>query len=259
MTELSPERARQAIVDHTHRLAGAATAAGPGTPVPTAPEWTVTDLVAHVGQTHHWVADMIERRITDPAELPTEMAGVPTDPGEWPAWLSRSAERVATACALDVPVFNAAGDERSGTQFWRSTVLNETVVHGADAANAAGRRLDVASDIAAALITNHLAMLTSPTWEMRRPESAHALRGTGQTLQWQASDVEAGWFIERLPAGATWHPATRPADVTVTGPAGSLLLIMTRRLPLTHATDVDLDGDTALAQHWLDNTAHVAD
>lgn len=34
-----------------------------------------------------------------------------------------------------------------------------------------------------------------------------------------------------------------------------------RRLPLTDrdATDIRVDGDTDLAQHWLDNTAHVSD
>jgi hypothetical protein len=46
----------------------------------------------------------------------------------------------------------------------------------------------------------------------------------------------------------------------VTGPARSLLLILTRRLPLTdrEATNISVDGDTDLAQHWLDNTAHVS-
>ena len=77
-------------------------------------------------------------------------------------------------------MFNAAGDERSGTRFWMSSVLNETVVHGFDAANAADRPADIDADVAAALISNHLAMLTSPTWEMQRSESAHAIRGTGQ-------------------------------------------------------------------------------
>jgi hypothetical protein len=62
----------------------------------------------------------------------------------------------------------------------------------------------------------------------------------------------------------TWQPesqpGTRPADVTVTGPARSLLLTLTRRLPLTgpEATSISVDGDTGLAQHWLDNTAHVS-
>jgi hypothetical protein len=48
--------------------------------------------------------------------------------------------------------------------------------------------------------------------------------------------------------------------VTVTGPAQSLLLTLTRRLPLTdrEAAGIKVDGDIDLAQHWLDNTAHVS-
>ena len=264
MTELKPEHARQAILDHTRRLAGSAAAAGPDAAVPTAPEWTVAELVAHVGQTHHWVAEIIERRITDPTKLPTEMAVLPADPGQWQAWLSESAQRVVSACAddaMDAPVFNAAADGRTGTRFWLASVLNETVVHGFDAANAADRPVDIDADIAAALISNHLAMLTSPTWEMQRSDSAHAIRGTGQTLQWLATDTAGAWFVERRPDGATWQRETRQADVTVTGPARSLLLTLTRRLPLTdrEATGISVDGDTDLAQHWLDNTAHVSD
>ena len=262
MTELKPEQARQAIVEHTRRLAESAAAAGPGAGVPTAPEWTIKELVEHVGQTQHWVAEIIERRITDPAQLPTEVAVLPTDHHEWPAWLAESAQRVASACsddALDAPVFNAAGDQRSGTQFWMTSSVNEAVLHGFDAANAAGRQTDIDADIAAALISNHLAMLTSPTWEMRRPESAHALRGTGQTLQWLATDGDA-WFLERRPEGATWQPGTQQADVTVTAPAQSLLLALTRRIPLTgpDAAGIKIDGDVFLAQHWVDNTAHVS-
>ncbi|MFC0430789.1 maleylpyruvate isomerase family mycothiol-dependent enzyme [Kutzneria buriramensis] len=263
MTELNVDHARRAIVEHTRRLAESAAAAGPDTAVPTTPKWTITDLVEHVGQTQHWVAEIIERRIADPTQLPTEMAVLPTDPREWQAWLSESAQRVASACsddALDAPVFNAAGDERSGTRFWMASMLNEAVVHGFDAANAAGRPTDIDADLAAALISNHLAMLTSPTWEMQRPESAHAIRGTGQTLQWLATDTgddTRAWFVERRPGGATWKPGTQQADVTVTGPARSLLLTLIRRLPLTER-EVSVDGDTALAQHWLDNTAHAS-
>src|SRR5262245_21421995 len=249
VTELNAEHARRAIVEHTRRLAESAAAAGPDAAVPTTPEWTITDLVEHVGQTQHWVAEIIERRITDPAQLPTEMGILPADLREWQAWLSESAQRVASACsddALDAPVFNAAGDGRPGTRFWMITVLNETVVHGFDAANAANRPPEIDADIAAALISNHLAMLTSPTWEMQRPESAHAIRGTGQTLQWRATDTadDAGaWFVERRPEGARWKPGIHPADVTVTGPAGSLLLTLTRRLPLRDhdATDITVD------------------
>ena len=266
MSELNADHARRGIVEHTRRLAESADAAGPDAAVPTAPGWTITDLVEHLGQTQHWVAEIIERRITDPTQLPAEMAVLPADPGEWPAWLSESAQRVASACsgdALDAPVFNPAGDGRTGTRFWLTSVLNESVVHGFDAANAVGRPADIDADVAAALISNHLAMLTSPAWEVQRSDSAHAIRGTGQTLLWLATDTADGagaWLVERRPDGATWRPGTRQADVTVTGPAGSLLLTLTRRLPLTgrHATGISVDGDTDLAQHWLDNTAHVS-
>jgi len=195
------------------------------------------------------------------------MAVLPAGPREWQAWLSESGQRVASACsddALGAPVFNAAGDERPGTRFWMSSVLNEAVLHGFDAASAADRPADIDADIAAALISNHFAMLTSPAWELQRPESAHAIRGTGQTLQWLATDTadDAGaWYVERRPDGATWQPRTQQADVTVTGPARSLLLILTRRLPLTdrEATSISVDGDTDLARHWLGNTAHASD
>ena len=147
-------------------------------------------------------------------QLPTEMAVLPTDPHEWQAWLSESAQRVASALsddALDAPVFNPAADERPGARFWMTTVLNETVVHGFDAANAADRHADIDPDIAAALISNHLAMLTSPTWEMLRSDSAHAIRGAGQTLQWLATDT-ADDTASRAAAtghhGLTWRITT---------------------------------------------------
>jgi len=92
----------------------------------------------------------------------------------------------------------------------------------------------------------------------------HAIRGTGQTLQWLAADTAddaSAWFVERRPDGVTWQHGTHQADVTVTGPAQSLLLILTRRLPLTgrEAATVSIAGDADLPQHWIDNTAHVSD
>ncbi len=277
MTELNAERARRAIVEHTGRLADSAAAAGPDAAVPTAPEWTVTDLVAHVGQTQHWTAEIIERRVTDPADMPTEVPDLPDDPDRWPQWLAESAVRVASAFsdeALDAEIFNAAGDDRSGARFWLINVLNEAVVHGADGAGAAAAHAraahshaaanlpEIDAGVAAELISHHLAMLTSPTWAMLRPESAQAIQGTGQTLRWLATDTGDGngaWFVERRPDGATWERGSRPADVTVTGPAGALLLTLTRRVPLGAATGVVVEGEAELARHWLDNTAHIAD
>jgi hypothetical protein len=64
------------------------------------------------------------------------------------------------------------------------SLLNEAVIHGFDAAaaaagsaTAAADSYDIDPDVAAELITNHLAMLTSPTWAAQRSDSADARRG----------------------------------------------------------------------------------
>lgn len=273
--DLSAERSRQALKDHTARLAEAARAAGPEAPVPTAPDWSAADLVEHLGQTQNWVAEILERRITDPTQLPTEMAAMPADPQSWSRWLGGSAGRAAAAAsdaALEAPVFNAADDERTGGQFWLHSLLNEAVIHGFDAAAAAAGSAtaagtyDIDADVAAELVTNHLAMLTSPTWAALRSDSADALRGNGETLHWHATDestpdTPGDWFIERRPGGANWHHRNDTADVTVYGPARSLLLILTRRLSPTdgQGLNVKIEGDVDLLRHWVQHTAHMAD
>jgi len=244
-------------------LAAYVAAAANRAAVPTCPGWTVADLVAHVGQTQRWVSEIIERRIADPTQLPTHVAISPTEPDAWPTWLTDGGARAVEACsdeAMTADVFNAAGDDRTGGQFWLDSLLNEAVIHGADAAYAAGQDVEIDADIAADLISNHLAMLTSPTWAARRPESAIALHGDGETLSWHATDVPAGqWFIERRPDGARWQPRTGEADVSIDGPASTLLLVLTRRRPLTGEADgLSVAGELDLVRHWIDHTEHVS-
>uniref|UniRef100_UPI003F496C51 hypothetical protein n=1 Tax=Actinomadura sp. CA-154981 TaxID=3240037 RepID=UPI003F496C51 len=76
-----------------------------------------------------------------------------------------------------------------------------------------------------------------------------------------ATDDANAWLFERRPDGAKRQLGGREADVTVSGPAQSLLLILTRRIPLTDgpANEISIDGDTDLVRHWLDNTAHASD
>jgi uncharacterized protein (TIGR03083 family) len=269
--ELSAKRCREAMLDHSKLFAESVSTTDSHAVVPTCPDWTVRDLVEHVGQTQYWVSQILEDRIIDPAQLPTQYVELPADSHEWRAWLSEAASRATAACsdaAMEAQVFNAAGDDRTGGQFWLLSLLNEIVVHGYDAAVAAGTHRDYAidADVAAELVSNHLAMLTSPTWAARRSDSAAALRGNGETLLWQATDepglaTSSEWLIERRPDGATWQHRHDEADVRVHGPARSLLLLLTRRLSLTEAAaeQVGVVGEADLARHWIEHTAHVAD
>ena len=263
MTELNADRARRAIVEYTRRLAESAAAAGPDAAVPTAPEWTVSDLVEHVGQTQHWVAESIERRITDPAHCPWTWPYSPPTPAMAGGAVGVR-ERVATRAPMTRSTRRCSTprDERSGTD------------SGCPASST--RRSSTASTQPTRHTDRPTSTPTSQPAHQQPPPDAHlphvgdaAVRvrsrhpGHQADPQWLATDTvddTGAWFVEQRPDGATWQPGNQQADVTVAGPAGSLLLILTRRLPLTdrEATNVSVDGDTELAEHWLDNTAHVA-
>ncbi len=166
--------------------------------------------------------------------------------------------------AVAAPLPEAGGrwvGSRSGGEFWLSSLVTEAVIHGVDAANAVGGVHHIETDVAAHLITNHMDMLTSPTWAAQRPGSAAVLRGAGETLRLHATDGVGlgGWFIERGPDGAHWQARSGEADVTLEGPAASLLLILTRRRRLSEETvGVSVHGDAELAERWIQNTAHVS-
>jgi hypothetical protein len=141
-----------------------------------------------------------------------------------------------------------------------SSMLNEAVVHGFDAATAANRPADIDADIAAALISNHFAMLTSTTWGCSGPSPPTPSGAPGRPCSGWPPTPRATRLLGSSNGGPTGQPGTQRADVTVTGPAGSLLLTLTRRLALTDraATDISVEGDIDLARHWLDNTAHAS-
>jgi uncharacterized protein (TIGR03083 family) len=268
MIELTLERYGQELVDQTAQFAATARRAAPDALVPTCPEWTSGQLVEHLGQTQYWVGSLVEDRVSDPSQLPTSVAELPADPSAWTSWLAEAASRLAAAgvdAGPDAPVWNPAGDGRSGTRFWLRRVLCETIIHRADAAAAAGVAYQLDAELAADAITDHLAMMTSPGWAAQRPDSAQALRGSGQTLHLHADDEpglgEAGeWLVERGAEGASWRHGHRDADVTVRGPATSLLLVLTRRRSISAAMDdgLQVSGDLDLLTHWVDHTAHQA-
>lgn len=266
MTELTPQDRRDAMVDQTRLFTETVAGVAADAPVPTCPEWTLAELVDHIGQTQHWVASIVADRVPDPSKLPTDVPPLPDDRDAWDAWLADGASRVAAACsdeAFDEPVWNPAGDASSGTRFWLRRVLAETVIHRADAAAAAGVPYELDAALAADVITDHLAMITSPGWTAMVPESAEAMRGDGQTLHLHATDVPGSgdWIIERGPDAATWRHGTLPdATITVTGPATLLLLVLTRRRPVDAALTegLHLTGDLDQLTHWVDNTAHNA-
>ncbi|WP_290058258.1 maleylpyruvate isomerase family mycothiol-dependent enzyme [Amycolatopsis solani] len=240
-------RLAEGLHDHTAGLAAAVTGADPDARVPTCPDWPVRVLVGHIGQAHRWAAGIVR---SGPSPVPDPFDADPGSPEKWSDWLLEGAADLedAVLAAGETPVWTFFGP--GPARFWLRRMAHDTTVHHADAAFAAGAAFEVAPDLAADAISEWLDVLSDPVTPTLNPAFAE-LRGTGQTLRADPGDGP-GWLITRTPDGVRWNHAAGPADTTLAGPVGDLLLVLTRRLP---AGRVTITGDPTLAEHWLAHTA----
>ena len=225
------------LQEQTAEFAGIVTGTAPDTPVPTCPDWTLRDLVGHMGQAPRWMAGVV--RSGAPAVPPDPRDAQP--PADWRGWLLAGADELPAAVAevgADTPVWTLAGTRPA--RWWVRRALADLVVHTADAALTVGAPFTVSSARAADVISEGLDLLATPGLA-RFPgdrEGTIALRpSTGD-----------GWLITRTADGHTWRPGTDDADTTLSGTAQDLLLVFMRRLPLDNVT---VTGDRALAEELL--------
>jgi uncharacterized protein (TIGR03083 family) len=221
-------------------------------PVPACPGWTFRQLATHLGRGHRWAAQIVATRATAPVPMREVPDGkLPEDPARHGPWLNASADLVAEAVT-------AAGSDQAWTfigmrpaGFWARRRAHEAAVHLADAQLAAGRDVDLAPGVAADGVDEWLGMVAGG----RVP--ADGLRGDGQRLHFHATDPGLSgtgeWLVTRTPSGISIEPGHAKADAAVRGPAVGLLLLLTRRLPPASA-GVEILGDQALLDHWLEHT-----
>jgi hypothetical protein len=200
---------------------------------------------------------MVERRVRAPE--PMDQSEVPAEAALRSAWLMAGARRLATAvreCGPRTAVWTWAAEQTAG--FWLRKMAHDGLIHRFDAEFTIGRDGPVAADLAVDGVTDLLISIST----LLPPDSADPifaeLCGSGQTLHFHATDPgldPAGeWLVQRQPAGVTFEYRHSPADVSVSGPARQLLLLLNRRIPLDLA-GVDVVGDGKLFQHWLAHSA----
>jgi uncharacterized protein (TIGR03083 family) len=225
------------------RLATVASGLDPARTVVSCPEWTVRDLVTHVGRGHRWAATLVAERRTAPGEFGT--AGAPTDPADWAGWLTGGADGLVEAIretGADHPVWTWQRDPTAG--FWLRRMLHDLIVHRFDAELTAGGPGPIGADLAADGVDDMLGCLAVI--------GRATLAGAGETLRFEAVDHPAGWLAERTPAGVTWNDHDdAAADVTVRAPVRELLLLLNRRIG---PGAVQVTGDGALLAHWWENS-----
>ena len=229
-------------------------------PVPTCPGWTFRQLATHVGRGHRWAAQIVATRAATPIPMRDVADGkLPQDPAQHVSWLNGGADLVieaVTAAGSDL-VWTLAGT--GPASFWARRRAHEAAVHVADAQLAAGQDVDLAPDAAADGVDEWLALIAAGTEGTADPSWAPSqqLRGDGQSLHFHATDPGLSgtgeWLVTRTASGVNVARGHAKADVAVRGPAVSLLLVLTRRLPPS-GPGLEILGDQALLVHWLQHT-----
>ncbi|MFC9117552.1 MULTISPECIES: maleylpyruvate isomerase family mycothiol-dependent enzyme [Streptomyces] len=256
MTRLAHERHCQEIAHQIGELRAVVTSgADLSRAVPTTPDWSLEELVRHLGGALRWVALMVRTGAveeTPEEDVPEfEGPGVRGDAAALDAWLAESGELVVGAlrkAGPDARVWSWAGIDTAG--FWARRMTHEVTVHRADATLAAGLPYEVAPEVAADAVDEWLEIVE---WAQRTmpDDEVHALRGPLRTLHLHATDTEAEWLIRLDEDGVSWSRGHEKATVALRGPLTWVLLAFYRRITLDDPR-VEVLGERKVLEHWLE-------
>jgi uncharacterized protein (TIGR03083 family) len=258
MPQLSADRYVAEVEASTAGLAQILAECDQSLPIPTCPEWTLRQLVTHVGRAHRWAAEITRTR--SDAFIPFREVPdgrLPDDRAEQPKWLRAGAARIVDAVreAGDDRVWTFTGQAPAG--FWIRRMAHETLVHRADAQLAAGAEPEpvIEAEVAADAIDEWLMLLTGG--HVNAGERAKALPA-GAGLHIHATEDGLGgrgeWMIRHGAGGLTVEAGHGEGDAALAGPAASLLLVLMRRRPVSDPA-VTVYGDGGVVDGWLAGTA----
>ncbi len=226
-------------------FACAAGKAGPDATVPTCPEWTVRDLVRHVGYVHRWAATYVRDAHPAPLGDDEEDAAVgpmPDDADLLPWFRDGHAALVkALRAAPEGLVCWHFLKAPSALAFWARRQAHETTIHRADAEAATGPIAGVAGDFGADGVDELLLGFYTRRGGQLRSERPCSLLV-------RATDVpQTAWTVRIGPDGAAIRRGDEPADCVLKGPASDLYLALWNR---RSTDDLDVDGDPAVLDLW---------
>ena len=94
LTVISTDLLLAEVTGSAGTLAGIAATADLTTTVPTCPDWTLKQLITHVGRAHRWAAAIVATKAAEPIPFREVPDGrLPDDPAERPAWVRDGAAR----------------------------------------------------------------------------------------------------------------------------------------------------------------------
>jgi uncharacterized protein (TIGR03083 family) len=231
------------VIAHEGELAlRAVERAGYDARVPTCPEWSVADLVRHMGTTHLAVTGFLR----GPANADPRAAEGEVPEGELSSWFRQGLKGLLSAlreAPADLECFTLFPGSPSGSAFWARRMTHEITVHRVDAELAAGGGLSpveagIAADGVDELLTGFHAHEKSPV----RSATPKALRVRARDVPgavWSVAISEAPPRADRDGEGE--------CDCELLGDAGQLFLALWNRPP---EGEVRVEGDAAVAELW---------
>ncbi|ORX06879.1 maleylpyruvate isomerase family mycothiol-dependent enzyme [Mycolicibacillus trivialis] len=231
--------------------------ADPDTPVPTCPEWNLTQLFRHVGRGNLWSAQIVADRADQPVDPRSVPGGKPpADPDGAITWLHDGAQLLldaVDATGADTPVWTFLGPRPA--DWWIRRRAHEVIVHRADAAlavNGAPGLDDLPPLLAADAVTEWLELAVPMSGRAETPPLPE-----GQSIHLHATDGDLGpageWTLRTGPDGLTWSHEHGKGSVALRGRAVDLLLAILRRVQVED-TEIAVFGDADVWRYWLDHT-----
>jgi len=211
-------------------------------PIAALGDWTVRDLVAHVGGVYAFATANVVADATEVTRPGAEAAAPEGD--EIIGWFHE--RRAAVLDALRSADLTATGWTFAGMEpraFWVRRMAQETLVHRCDVEMAVGETSVIDPALAVDGIDEYTEV--SLRFSTSRPNRTYP----DKTLHLHSTDVEGEWMLARGDDGSVvvTHEHGK-GDAAVRGPAGALLLWVWGR-PVK-ADELQIFGDEAVVAAW---------
>jgi len=231
----------EVIRNESAGLVAAAERAGLTASVPSCPDWTVADLLGHIGTVQRWAAGIVERRATE-REYPADV-GLPADPSALAEWVRVGSAHLVEVCAATPPdaalwTFPGPGQAR----FWFRRQAQEVALHRIDAELATGTFTALDAEVARDGIDEFFDVVV----EFRLRER---MTGDGESVHLHRTDGEGEWLVRLTPDGPEVERAHAKGDVAARGTASDLLLAVRGRVDFSA---LEVFGDPAVLERFVD-------
>lgn len=213
-----------------------------GAPVPSCPDWSMADLVFHVGRVHSFWGQIVSGRLT--AASDASHIERPADDALLD-WFRETCESVADLLDHADPRDEVwSWSAQKDVAFVQRRTAHEAAVHAWDAVGAVGAREAIDADLAVDGIDEYIDLFMPV--RVRQPVDPGPY-----SVSLRASDRPTRWWLEVRHGELSTSRGGLVADAIVSGTASDLLLLLWGR---AEPAALDLEGEPTALERLIERT-----